>query len=74
MPKSLEQMVKEVAYAEGLLHGFDEAQQLLNKAFGGTMMFQMPENIIAWGRRADKMRGEVSALRNSMKLAKEQAD
>ncbi len=68
MIKSIEQLNKEISYAEGLQAGFAAAQCALNDAFGGMLTLTKPDNIVEWERRERRLRDERAILRNMNSL------
>lgn len=64
MAKSIAQLDKEIAYAEGLEAGFSQAQVALNEAFSGMLTLTKPQVLVDWERREARLRDERAILRN----------
>lgn len=64
MAKSIEQLSREISYAEGLQAGFAAAQCALNEAFAGMLTLTKPDNLVEWERRERRLRDERAILRN----------
>lgn len=68
MAKSIDQLNKEISYAEGLEAGFAQAQLALNEAFSGMLTLTKPQILIDWERREKRLRDERNVLKNVQNL------
>lgn len=64
MAKSIAQLDKEIAYAEGLEAGFAQAQISISEAFNGILTLAKPQGLLEWERRETRLRDERAVLRS----------
>lgn len=68
--KSIDQILKEIAYGEGLEAGFHLAAEAIDKATNCTLALREPADLIEWKRRTVRLRDELVCRRHTARGAR----
>ena len=51
---------KQIAYGEGVIDGFGEAQEIIRNITSGHLLLQEPSEVTGWRSRISKLRDELA--------------